>query len=925
MFITTIVTKIIGTSNQRMIRRLSKVVRQINALEPKYQALEDAAFKDLTVQFRDRLVNKGESLEAILPEVFAAVREACRRTLGLRPFDVQLMGGMVLNYNQIAEMKTGEGKTLTALLPCYLNALTQKGVHVVTVNDYLARRDADWSRPFYEFMGMTVGCNIPGMDPEAKRAAYACDVTYGTNNEFGFDYLRDNMAYRKEQRVQRKLHYALVDEVDSVLIDEARTPLIISGAAEDGSALYRQVDSIIPNLKLQDKEDTEDWHGDGHYTVDLKLRQAYLTERGQLYVEQLLREKGLLREGDSLFSSTNIVLLHHVMAALRAHALFRSDVDYVVENGQVIIIDEHSGRKMEGRRWSDGLHQAVEAKEGVDIKSENQTLASITFQNYFRMYEKLAGMTGTADTEAYEFQQIYGLRTVVLPTNKPMIRKDYPDLIYLTEESKYKAIIADIKEQLKHNRPVLVGTISIENSEKLSRMLDAEKIPHQVLNAKFHEKEAHIVAQAGRPGTVTIATNMAGRGTDILLGGNYQEDIKALGDNPDPAKVAAIKEEWKKRHDEVVAAGGLHIIGSERHESRRIDNQLRGRAGRQGDPGSSRFYLSMDDNLMKLFGSEKLRNFMKRMGMEDGQPLEHKLVTRAIESAQRKVETRNFDIRKSLLEFDDVANEQRKVIYEERNALLDGEDISETITRIREDVFDSVISEYIEPNSLAESWKLEELEQRLMQDFLVDCPVRKWMEEDSKLVEDDIRQRVIARAQELYDQKCKLIGPENQKMLEKNVMLQTIDVLWKEHLAAMDYMRQGIGLQGYAQKNPKNEYKIQSFNLFTKMLENLKYQVIRMLSRVQVQIRPPGLTEEQKAMLEARRAEMQRAIEAQQAAAAAAVESAADKAEAEEAAGSDKAEGKEQAQALPHRHVGRNDPCPCGSGKKYKDCCGKVS
>lgn len=888
MFISTLVTKIIGSSNQRTIKKLSKVVKQINALEPQYQALKDEDFKELTLKYRERLQN-GETLEGMLPEVFAAVREAAYRTLGLRPFDVQLMGGMVLNHNQIAEMKTGEGKTLTALLPCYLNALTSKGVHVVTVNDYLARRDADWSRPFYTFMGMTVGCNIPGMDADAKRQAYACDVTYGTNNEFGFDYLRDNMAYTKEQRVQRPLHYALVDEVDSVLIDEARTPLIISGAAEDSSELYRTIDTIIPNLQLQDKEDTEDWHGDSHYTVDLKLRQAYLTERGQLYVEELLRQKGLLKEGDSLFSSQNIVLLHHVMAALRAHALFKRDVDYVVDKGEVVIIDEHSGRKMEGRRWSDGLHQAVEAKEGVQIKSENQTLASITFQNYFRMYEKLAGMTGTADTEAYEFQQIYGLITVVLPTNKPMIRQDLPDLIYLTEQEKFNAIIEDIKAQRAKGRPVLVGTISIENSEKLSRLLDKEKIPHQVLNAKFHEQEAHIVAQAGRPGTVTIATNMAGRGTDILLGGNYKPEIDALGENPDPKEVERIKSEWQKRHDEVVAAGGLHIIGSERHESRRIDNQLRGRAGRQGDPGSSRFYLSMDDNLMRLFGSEKLKAFMKKMGMEDGQPLEHKLVTRAIESAQRKVETRNFDIRKSLLEFDDVANEQRKVIYEERNALLDGEDIHDTITTIREDVFNSVIDEYIEPNSLSESWKLKELEQRLQSEFLVDCPIEKWVAEDSKVVESDIRERVIAKAQELYDKKCEVIGEENKARIEKGVMLQCMDVLWKEHLAAMDYMRQGIGLQGYAQRNPKNEYKIQSFKLFERMLDNLKYQVIRALSRIQFQVRTP-LTPEQEAQLEKMRKEREAALE----------------------------------EAATKHTVGRNDPCPCGSGKKYKDCCGRL-
>ena len=909
MIISTIVTKIIGSSNQRTIKKLNKVVKQINALEPKYKALQDQDFKELTVKFKERF-NNGETLLSMLPDVFAAVREASWRTLGLRPFDVQLMGGIVLNDNQIAEMKTGEGKTLTALLPCYLNALTGRGVHVVTVNDYLARRDALWSRPFYEFMGMTVGCNIPGMSPEDKRAAYACDVTYGTNNEFGFDYLRDNMAYTKEQRVQRPLYYALVDEVDSVLIDEARTPLIISGAAENSSELYRQIDSIIPLLKQQDKEDTEDYHGDGHFTLDLKLRQAYLTERGQLYIEQLLRERGLLRGNDPLFSSSNIVLLHHVMAALRAHTLFKRDVDYVVANGEVVIIDEHTGRKMVGRRWSDGLHQAVEAKEGVDIKSENQTLASITFQNYFRMYEKLAGMTGTADTEAFEFQQIYGLNTVVLPTNKPMIRTDFPDLIYLTEAEKFKAIIADIKEQVKKGRPVLVGTISIENSEKLSALLDKEKIPHQVLNAKFHEKEAQIVAQAGRPATVTIATNMAGRGTDIILGGNLKADIDALGENPDPNEVKRLTEEWQKRHDAVVEAGGLHIIGSERHESRRIDNQLRGRSGRQGDPGSSRFYLSMDDNLMKLFGSDKLKNFMKRMGMEDGQPLEHKLVTRAIESAQRKVETRNFDIRKSLLDFDDVANEQRKVIYEERNALLDGEDISETIDNIRSDVFNSIIDEYIAPESLVEDWKLEDLEKRLASEFLVDVPVVSMVKEDSSLVESDIRERIIKRATEIYKDKCDKIGKENQNRLEKGVMLQCIDTLWKEHLAAMDYMRQGIGLQGYAQKNPKNEYKIQSFNLFTKMLENLKYQVIRTLSRIQIQIRAPELTEEQKEELRRRQAE-------------------AEQQKREEAVRQLQEMDKPNPQSgTPFKkvmHVGRNDPCPCGSGKKYKNCCGRLS
>ena len=889
MFVTTIVTKIIGSSNQRTVRKLSKIVKGINALESKYQSLKNEDFKDLTEQFKQRVAN-GETLEVLLPEVFAVAREVAKRSLGLRPFDVQLMGGIVLNANRIAEMKTGEGKTLTALLPCYLNALSGKGVHVVTVNDYLARRDSDWSRPFYTLLGMTVGVNIPGMNPEEKRAAYACDVTYGTNNEFGFDYLRDNMAYSLEQKVQRELNYALVDEVDSVLIDEARTPLIISGAAENSSKLYQAVDKLIPGLIFQEKEDTETYTGEGDYTLDLKIKQAYLTERGQIKIENSLVNAGLLKEGDKLFSSENITLLHHVMAALRAHTLFKRDVDYVVENGEVLIIDEHTGRKMVGRRWSEGLHQAIEAKEGVEIHSENQTLASITFQNYFRMYKKLAGMTGTADTEAYEFQQIYGLQTVVLPTNRPMIRKDMPDLIYLTEDDKYKAIVNDIKETIAKGRPVLVGTISIENSEKLSHLLDKLGIKHQVLNAKFHEKEAYIVAQAGRPGTVTIATNMAGRGTDIILGGNLKADIAALGENPTAEQIEKVKADWQKRHDDVLKAGGLHIIGSERHESRRIDNQLRGRAGRQGDPGSSRFYLSMDDNLMKLFGSEKLKAFMKKMGMDDGQPLEHKFITRAIESAQRKVETRNFDIRKSLLEYDDVANEQRKVIYEERNALLEGKDISETIHTIFEDVLDNVISNYIQPNSLPEQWDLEGLQKRLAAVYNLDAPVSQWMKENDKLVENDIRDKIIALGHEMYQKKCDVIGPENQKQLEKQVMLQCIDSLWKEHLAAMDYMRQGIGLQGYAQKNPKNEYKIQSFNLFSKMLDNLKDQVVSILCRIQVRLKSPEEAAAEQKAIEERNEEMKM---------------------------------REEAKKYAGMHIGRNDPCPCGSGKKFKVCHGR--
>ncbi len=889
MFVTSIVTKIIGSSNQRTVRKLSKVVKQINALEEKCAALKDEEFKDCTEKFRER-IKGGETLESLLPEVFAVAREAAKRSLGLRPFDVQLMGGMVLNANRIAEMKTGEGKTLTALLPCYLNALDGHGVHVVTVNDYLAKRDSDWSRPFYTLLGMTVGVNNPGMSPEEKRAAYACDVTYGTNNEFGFDYLRDNMAYVKEQRVQRELNYALVDEVDSVLIDEARTPLIISGAAENSAQAYIAVDKLIPGLIFQEQEDTETYTGDGDYTLDLKSKQAFLTERGQIKIEERLIKAGLLKQGDKLFSTENIALLHHVMAALKAHTLFKRDVDYVVENGEVLIIDEHTGRKMEGRRWSDGLHQAVEAKEGVEVHSENQTLASITFQNYFRMYKKLSGMTGTADTEAYEFQQIYGLQTVVLPTNRPMIRKDMPDLIYLTEDFKYAAIVEDIKKTIEAGRPVLVGTISIENSEKLSRLLDKLGIKHQVLNAKFHEMEAQIVAQAGRPSTVTIATNMAGRGTDIILGGNLQADIAALGENPTEEQVEAVKADWQKRHDAVIAAGGLHIIGSERHESRRIDNQLRGRAGRQGDPGSSRFYLSMDDNLMKLFGSEKLKNFMKKMGMTDGMPLEHKFITRAIESAQRKVETRNFDIRKSLLEYDDVANEQRKVIYEERNGLLDGVDIKDTIHNIFEDVLDGVISKYIEPNSLIETWDIEGLKRELLGAYSINAPVDEWLKENDKLVESDVREKIIAIGHANYKEKCDLIGDENRQNLEKQIMLQSIDTLWKEHLAAMDYMRQGIGLQGYAQKNPKYEYKIQSFNLFTKMLDNLKIQVVSFLCRVQVRLKSPEEVAREREIAEQSAEEMKM---------------------------------REEAKMYANMHIGRNDPCPCGSGKKFKMCHGR--
>ena len=898
--IQSLLTKIFGSSNERTVKKLRKKVLEINALEPKFKALKDEEFKTYTQQYIDR-VAKGESLESILPEAFALVREASNRVLGLRPFDVQLMGGMVLNDARIAEMKTGEGKTLTALLPSYLNALTKRGVHVVTVNDYLATRDSNWSRPMYEFLGMTVGCNIPGMDAEAKRAAYACDITYGTNNEFGFDYLRDNMAYTPAQRVQRPLHYALVDEVDSVLIDEARTPLIISGPSADSSELYIKVDAIIPELIEQEKEDSEEYKGDGDYTKDLKFRQTYLTEHGQEHVEELLVKAGLLSPDDSLFSSANIALLHHVMAALRAHVLFTRDVDYIVKDGEVVIVDEHTGRTMPGRRWSDGLHQAVEAKEHVKIQSENQTLASITFQNYFRMYEKLAGMTGTADTEAAEFNQIYGLNTVVLPTNMPMIRKDLPDLIYLTEQEKYEAIVEDIKETVKAGRPVLVGTISIENSEKLSAFLNKEQIPHQVLNAKFHAKEAQIIAQAGRPGTVTIATNMAGRGTDIVLGGSLQADLDAL-ENPTPEEIEKVKNAWQERHNAVVKAGGLHIIGTERHESRRIDNQLRGRSGRQGDPGSSRFYLSMEDNLMKIFGSDKIKNVMRRLGMENGQSLEHPIVSRAIQNAQRKVETRNFDIRKNLLEYDDVANEQRKVIYEERNALLDNKVGIEAVDEIMTDVLNGAISRFIQPNSLIETWDVKGLMAELRNVYLLDLPIDEWLKQDEKLYEEPLRERIIKHALDVFEEKKKLIGDAQALSLVHNIMLQCLDALWKEHLAAMDYLRQGIGLRGYAQKNPKYEYKLEAFNMFSQLLENFKNQVVSVLCRIQIQIQTPEELEQQR-RAQAELAESQFNEEAHKVA-------------------DEKAQAASNT-AMPK--VGRNDPCPCGSGKKYKECHGKLT
>ncbi|WP_439828857.1 preprotein translocase subunit SecA [Aeromonas caviae] len=905
--ISTLLTKIIGSRNDRTLKALRKIVKQINAMEPQFEALSDQELQAKTAEYRQRL-EQGETLEQLLPEAFATVREASRRVFGMRHFDVQLIGGMVLNSNRIAEMKTGEGKTLTATLPAYLNALTGRGVHVVTVNDYLAKRDAEANRPLFAFLGMTVDCNVPGMDASQKRDAYAADITYGTNNEFGFDYLRDNMAFSPEQRVQRPLNYALVDEVDSVLIDEARTPLIISGPAEDSSAMYTQINKLIPLLVKQDKEDSEEYTGDGHYTVDEKNRQALLTENGQIFVEELLKKEGLLAEDDSLFSATNISLLHHVNAGLRAHTLFERNVDYIVQKDEIVIVDEHTGRTMPGRRWSDGLHQAVEAKEGVKIQNENQTLASITFQNYFRLYDKLAGMTGTADTEAFEFQQIYGLDTVVIPTNKPMVRKDMGDLVYLTAQEKYAAIVQDIRECVKRGQPVLVGTVSIENSELLSGILTKENIPHKVLNAKFHAMEAEIVAQAGQTGAVTIATNMAGRGTDIVLGGNWQAEIAQL-ENPSSEQIAELKAAWQVRHDEVLAAGGLHIIGTERHESRRIDNQLRGRSGRQGDPGSSRFYLSMEDTLMRIFASDRVTGMMKKLGMEEGEAIEHPWVTKAIENAQRKVEGRNFDIRKNLLEFDDVANDQRKVVYEQRNELLDTNDISETIHVIRDDVYGAIIDEYIPPQSLEEMWDVPGLEARLKSDFALDLPLQQWLAEDDKLYEEKLRERILDEATKLYAHKEELVGKEVLRDFEKAVMLQTLDGLWKEHLAAMDHLRQGIHLRGYAQKNPKQEYKRESFDLFTQMLETLKRDVVSILSRVQVQERDVEAMEEQ---------------QRQQAEAAPRTytHATAENQLADEDTGG--AEGHTTF-VRDEQKIGRNDPCPCGSGKKYKHCHGQLT
>lgn len=908
MLLSALPRKIFGTRNQRLLKRMQKVVEKINRLEPQFQALSDAELRAKTAAFQQRYQD-GESLDALLPEAFAAVREASVRTLGLRHFDVQLIGGMVLHGGKIAEMRTGEGKTLVATLAAYLNALAGKGVHIVTVNDYLAKRDAEWMRPIYEFLGLQLGINLTNMSFEHKRLAYGADVTYGTNNEFGFDYLRDNMAFTNDSKVQRGLHYAIVDEVDSILIDEARTPLIISGAAEQSSELYLKMNELAPLLKKQEEE-----NGPGDFSLDEKTRQIFLTEEGHQHVENLLAQHGLIKGGSSLYDVGNITLMHHLYAALRTHALFHRDVDYIVKDDQVIIVDEHTGRLMPGRRWSDGLHQATEAKEGVPIRSENQTLASITFQNYFRQYEKLSGMTGTADTEAYEFQHIYGLEVVVVPTNKPVVRADFGDQVYLTRQAKFDAIIKDIQARVEKGQPILVGTTSIETSEYLSGLLTQEHIPHQVLNAKQHEKEAKIIAQAGRPGTVTIATNMAGRGTDIVLGGNLNAE---LAEHPDDtaADTEHLKQEWQLRHDQVVAAGGLHVLGTERNESRRIDNQLRGRSGRQGDPGSSQFYLSLEDNLMRIFAPERMGSIMRRLGMKEHEVIENPLISRAIENAQRKVEGHNFDIRKQLLEFDDVANDQRKVIYQQRNELMAAVDVSDAIESIRGTVLNQVVDEFIAPQSMEEQWDIPGLEQQLEREFGLRLPISQWLEQETALHEETIRERIVEHAAAAYRVKEEQFSAQTMREIEKTVMLRNLDMHWREHLAAMDHLRRGIHLRGYAQKNPKQEYKREAFLMFTSMLEDIKRDVISVLCNVQIQApQDAQFAEEQR-----RRDSAVGNVQFVHADASALAPP------AEEGAVVAQIPASTATFMREHPKVGRNEPCPCGSGKKYKHCHGALS
>lgn len=899
-------TKVLGSKNERELKRLNKTVIKINSLEDDFKNLTDDQLKAKTLEFKDR-VSKGETLEQVLPEAFAAIREGSLRIMNMRHFDVQLTGGMTLNNGKIAEMRTGEGKTLVATLAVYLNALSDQGVHVITVNDYLAERDANWMRPLYEFMGLSVGIILSGQNSEQKQQAYAADITYGTNNEFGFDYLRDNMALSKNERVQRGLNFAVIDEVDSILIDEARTPLIISGATQDSSEMYKRINALIPKLSEHKESEEGVVEQEGHFVIDLKSRSIELTESGHELVEDMLIEDGLLEEGDSLYAPSNLLKLHHVQAALRAHNLYQRNIDYIVQNGQIVIVDEHTGRTMVGRRWGEGLHQAIEAKEGVKIQSESQTLASTTFQNYFRLYDKLSGMTGTADTEAFEFNQIYGLDVVVIPTNKPVARIDFNDLVFLSEQEKYAAVIDEIKEATALNRPVLVGTASIESSELISAALKQAKIKHSVLNAKQHANEAQIIADAGRPGIVTIATNMAGRGTDIKLGGNLELEIEKIN-NPTEDKIEKVKADWKTRHDTVMSAGGLHIIGTERHESRRIDNQLRGRAGRQGDPGSSRFFLSLEDNLMRIFASDRTRRLMQALGMKDGEAIEHRMVSNAIEKAQRKVEGRNFDIRKQLLEYDNVANDQRRVIYHQRIELLEAENIESSINSIRKEVVDGTISQYIPTNSMVEQWDIEGLEKAFATEFAVHIPVADWLEADKALYEETLREKIQQSVDEAYALKIETVGAPMMRDFEKRIMLQILDHQWKEHLATMDHLRQGIHLRGYAQKNPKQEYKRESFELFKQLLEDIKHETIRYLSHVQF-----VKDDEIKRMEEQARAEANAQSMKFEHDSASALES----------------DPKEEPVAQPYvrdeQKVGRNEPCPCGSGKKFKQCHGKLA
>ncbi len=904
----TFVRKIFGSKNDREVKRMLKAVAAINQQESTLESLTDEALAAKRDEFRER-ITAGETLNQILPDAFAVCREVSKRQLGLRHFDVQMVGGMTLHEGRISEMRTGEGKTLVATLPAYLNAIEGKGVHVVTVNEYLANRDANWMRPLYEGLGLTVGVIASGQSPEEKRAAYAADITYGTNNEFGFDYLRDNMAFSPEGRVQRELSFAIVDEVDSILIDEARTPLIISGPADDHSERYKAINAIIPKLtEAKMSEDGESFEVEGHYLLDEKNRSVELTELGHELIEAELAEMGLLEAGDSLYNPANLALFHHVNAGLRAHTLFQRNVHYIIQDGQVVIVDEHTGRTMPGRRWSEGLHQAVEAKEGVDIQPESQTLASTTFQNYFRLYDRLSGMTGTADTEAYEFRQIYGLDVVVIPTNVPVKRIDYNDLVYMTMEEKFEAIVADVIAERDKGRPVLVGTASVEASELLSQFLDKEGIQHNVLNAKQHEREAHIIAEAGRPGAVTIATNMAGRGTDIMLGGNWQAEVAELN-SPTDAQIEAVKADWQTRHEAVLAAGGLHIVGSERHESRRIDNQLRGRSGRQGDPGSSRFFLSLEDDLMRIFASPKMRSIMQSLGMQRGEAIEHKMVTNAIEKAQKKVEGRNFDMRKQLLDYDDVANDQRTQVYAQRNELMDADDLSDLVMAIRRDVFTSVVATYIPPQSLIEQWDVPGLTEEFATQFGLEMPIQEWLDEDESLYEETLLEKIIDEAVRRHDEKIGVVGEDTMRRFEKQVLLQVLDHQWKEHLAAMDYLRQGIHLRGYAQKNPKQEYKREAFELFTSMLDQIKRESVRVLTAVQVPTK-----EEIEAQEEARR---QQAV-AQLAQAQATHEAAASSDDDSADAAPDR-----PMPAVSHK-VGRNEPCPCGSGKKYKQCHGRI-